>query len=354
MGASHQRGLDPHYYTDPAVFARELERIFARSWLLVGHRSQVASPGRHVTARVGDEHVIVVNDGGTVRGLYNVCRHRGHELVTADEGTASSFTCPYHAWTYGLDGVLLSARGEDVGEVQIPGVAVESLGGFLFVNLDPDAASLADTIPGIEAELLAIAPDAPDRVLSHRRTQLIGANWKVAVENYNECYHCPNVHKTFTAGVVTPGSYRITPRGATIHHTAEGPTPERSGYVRPSDANDYGSFFTWPASSIQCYPGQVLNTFRWVPLEVDRTLLIREWWLDRPEPTPPQQEVIDLDWTTTVAEDFDLMESVQRGMASRGYRPGPLIVDPSGVADVHAENAVPHLHGLLLDALGDR
>ena len=351
--ATDTTGLDARYYTDPEIFARELERIFAHSWQLVGHRSQVASPQQLITAQVGDESVIVVNDDGVIRGFYNVCQHRGHQLVAADAATMSSITCPYHAWTYGLDGRLTHARGEDVGELCVPSVRVESMAGFLFVNPDSDAPSLEATVPGIAAELQAIAPDSTERMLTLRRTHLIKANWKVAVENYNECYHCPNVHKTFTAGVVTPGSYRITPRGFTIHHTAQGPSPERSAYTRTTDSSEYGAFFTWPVSSIQCYPGRVLNTFRWVPLAVDETLLIREWWFDRTEPTPEQLEVIELDWDTTVSEDFDIMDSVQRGVASRGYKPGPLIVDPSGTADVHAENAVPHLHALLLDALGD-
>ena len=346
-------GLDARFYTDPEILAVELELIFARSWVMVGHASQVSEPGALITATVGDEGVVVANDQGTVRAFYNVCQHRGHELVTDDAATVTSITCPYHAWTYDLGGRLVHARGEDVGDICVPEVRVEAMAGFLFVNLDTEAPTLEETIPGIEAELLAIAPDAAERVLTSRRTHEINANWKVAVENYNECYHCPNVHKAFTAGVVSPGSYRIRPRGFTIHHTAEGPPAEKSGYTRHADANDYGSFFTWPVSSIQCYPGRVLNTFRWVPLTVDRTLLVREWWFDRPEPTPAQNEVIELDWTTTVAEDFELMDSVQRGVSSRGYRPGPLIVDPSGVADVHSENTVPHLHGLLREALGD-
>ncbi|MEM7275239.1 MAG: SRPBCC family protein [Actinomycetota bacterium] len=245
------------------------------------------------------------------------------------------------------------ARGERVGELCVPPVRVDELAGFLFVNLDPDAPSLEDTVPGVAAALLTIAPDAEERVLSSRRTHLIEANWKVAVENYNECYHCPNVHKAFTAGVVSPASYRITPKGDCIHHTAEGPDAAKSAYARHGDGNDYGSFFTWPVSSIQCYPGRVLNTFRWVPLAVDRTLLIREWWFDRPDPTEAQQQVIDLDWDTTVAEDFDLMDAVQIGVSSRGYRPGPLIEAPDGVATVHTEDAVPHLHRLLLAALGE-
>lgn len=347
-------GLDARYYTDPAIFAQEVDLVFGHSWVMVGHRSQVADPGDLITAQVGDENVIVANDGGEIRGFYNVCQHRGHELVPQDQlRGVGSITCPYHAWSYNLAGTLIHARGERVGELCVPAVRVDDMAGFLFVNLDPRAPTLEETVPGIEDELLAIAPDAAARTLTSRRTHLVKANWKVAVENYNECYHCPNVHKAFTGGVVTPGSYRITPRGYCIHHTAKGPDESKSAYARHADGNDYGSFFTWPTSSIQCYPGRVLNTFRWVPLTVDRTLLIREWWFDGPNPTEAQQEVIELDWTTTVAEDFDLMDSVQRGVSSRGYRPGPLIESPDGVATVHTEDSVPHLHRLLRAALGE-
>jgi hypothetical protein len=97
---------------------------------------------------------------------------------------------------------------------------------------------------------------------------------------------------------------------------------------------------------VQCYPGGILNTFRWVPLAVDRTLLIRQWWFRQPTPSAEEREVIDLDWDTTVSEDLKLLASVQRGMRSRGYRPGPLVLNPSGVADINSENPVLHLHQL--------
>ncbi|MYI34833.1 MAG: aromatic ring-hydroxylating dioxygenase subunit alpha, partial [Acidimicrobiaceae bacterium] len=111
--------------------------------------------------------------------------------------------------------------------------------------------------------------------------------------------------------------------------------------------------FVWPVSAIQCYPGQVVNTFRWVPLAVDRTLLIREWWFDTADLTEAQSRLVSDDWENTVAEDFGIVESVQRGVASRGYTPGPLIEDPSGVCGVHSENSVSHLQDLLLESLGD-
>ena len=347
------RGLEGRYYTDPNIFDRELDVIFARTWIMVGHSTQVANHGDIITAQVGDENVFVANDRGTVRAFYNVCQHRGHELISTDATNTPVIPCPYHAWTYDLSGTLAHARGEEVGKICIPRIRLETMAGYLFVNLDDSALPLAETVPGVEAELHAVAPDADQRLLTSRRTHLINANWKIAVENYNECYHCPNVHKTFTSGVVDPNSYRINPRGFTIHHTAEGPPEGQSGYARHAEGNDYGSFFTWPTSSIQCYPGQVLNTFRWVPLTVDQTLLIREWWFDTTEPTEAQQEIINLDWDTTVSEDFDIMESVQRGMSSRGYTPGPLITRPDGIATTMSEDTVPHIHSLVRAALGD-
>ena len=368
-------GLAARYYTDGGVFAAEMDRVFARSWVMVGHASEVAEPGMVITARVGDESVLVANDAGQLRAMFNVCQHRGHELVTSETARLDRITCGYHAWTYGLDGRLLHARGEDVGDVCVPRVRLETLAGFLFVNLSAEAAGLAATAPGVQDGLLARVPDAPRRVLSARLTHEMRANWKVVVENYNECYHCPNVHKWFTSGVVAPGSYRIASGGSVIRHAAEVPSQPpawtRTGDVETSGAGQgavagtrsgsgdgggagdgYEAYFVWPASAIQCYPGQVVNTFRWVPLAVDRTLLIREWWFDTADLTEAQSRLVSDDWENTVAEDFGIVESVQRGVASRGYTPGPLIEDPSGVCGVHSENSVRHLQHLLLASLG--
>ena len=282
----------------------------------------------------------------------------------------------------------------------VPQVRLETLGGFMFVNLSADAAALAATAPGVQDELLARVPDAPRRLLSARLTHEMQANWKVVVENYNECYHCPNVHKWFTSGVVAPGSYWISSDGSVTRHGADLPsrppawtggeadgTPASEGgaaadapetVAGPQSDNGrgaaevgdesgsgggppagggvghgdgYRAFFVWPVSAIQCYPGQVVNTFRWVPMAVDRTLLIREWWFDTADLTEAQSRLVSDDWENTVAEDFGIVESVQRGVASRGYTPGPLIEDPSGVCGVHSENSVRHLQNLLLASM---
>lgn len=344
-GADAPRGLPGGAYTDPAGLEHELQAVFSRTWQLVGHVGQIPHDGDYLTATVGDQGVIVLRDSGQVRAMFNVCQHRGHELLTTESGHVNLIVCPYHAWTYDRRGQLVRARGAEVDPLCVPEVRVDSIGGFLFVNLDADAPDLADYVPGVADELAALEPASANRVLSWTNTVVVEANWKLAIENYNECYHCPNVHKTFTTGIVDRDSYRIASSGYCIRHTAR--ATARTAYRRDTDDDVYGSFFVWPASSIQCYPGRVLNTFRWVPLAVDRTLLVRQWWFETATVTPEQREVIDLDWDTTVAEDLRLLASVQRGMRSRGFRPGPLVLDPSGIADTNSEDPVLHLQHLL-------
>lgn len=361
MTDTSRRGIEGRWYTDPAVFESELDAVFARTWQMVGHVSQLAGHGDVLTATVGRERVVVSNDNGTIHGFHNVCAHRGHELVPEGTTNLPAIVCGYHAWSYDLAGRLVRARripAAQLGGVCVPRVQVDTMAGFVFVNCDPDAAPLEAYAPGISARLAALVPDSAQRRLTARLTHTFEANWKVAIENYNECYHCPNVHTAFTSGVVDPATFMITPQGNNVVQSAKAIAADARKYelaVAEGDgdgeSSEYAAFFTWPVSSIQVYPGRVLNTFRWVPLAVDRTLLIREWWFDSEAPSEAQQQIIDLDWNTTVAEDFALMESVQRNMGSRGYVPGPLMIDPSGTADVHHENAVAHLQTLAMQAL---
>ena len=155
--------------------------------------------------------------------------------------------------------------------------------------------------------------------------------------------------------MIDPKTFLITPKGETIWQTARAAPTDRVPYEFDEDHTRYGAFFVWPVSSMQCYPGRVLNTFRWVPLAVDRTLLIREWWFDRDRSDRRTAERSS-SWTgpPPSPEDFDLMDSVQRGVSSRGYRPGPAhrrapMREPPTVH--HRGHAVPHLQALLLRAL---
>ena len=350
-GAEHlPRAMEPRLYVEASVFEREKEAVFARSWQFACHESQVAEAGDYLAFSVADEPLFCVRAGdGTVKTFYNVCAHRAHELV-AGTGSKKLLVCPYHAWSYDLDGALRKAPGSDgvpgfdASAICLTEVRTELFCGFVFVNLDPDAASMDETYPGAREQLAEFLP-AVGRMRPIERVDFVaGSNWKVAVENYNECYHCKVVHPSFSAGVVKPSSYNVIPNGAWFRHVAESAeaSPHQDGY---------SSFYLWPTFSFQVYPGKLLNTFCWRPATHDRTPFSREWFSVDGADDPEVHEMAALDAKTTVAEDLDLVASVQRGLASRGYRPGPLVVNPG--EGVLSEHSVLAFKQLVLEALGE-
>ena len=207
--------LPYRWYTDEAVLQRERERLFAGAWQYVGHTGELAEPGSYLTCRVGLVPIVVVRDreGGA---FVNVCRHRGAEVVSG-AGRCTTLQCHYHAWTYGLDGSLRAApranlleAGFDRAALGLRPAPLERWGAFVFVNADPDAAPLADTL-GELPELVRRAGLDVDTLAFHSRARYsLQANWKVAVENYLECYHCAVAHPSFSDAVdVAPGTYRL-------------------------------------------------------------------------------------------------------------------------------------------------
>ena len=356
-----EHALEAACYTDPAVFAREREAIFFRTWQFACHRSQVARPGDYVVFPVLDQSLFVIRGAdGELRAFYNVCKHRAHELL-GGAGRKSVVTCPYHAWTYETDGRLRRAPnsetvpGFDRTKICLTRVRLEDFCGFLFVNLDDAARPMAELYPGVAEELSAFLP-ALDALAPVRRIAVEEAcNWKVSVENYNECYHCKVAHPTFARGVVAPESYNVLPQGYCLRHTAcAAPSQAMTYEIDPAagaHAGDYSSWFLWPGFSFQVYPGGVLNTYFWHPLAVDRTLALREWFAPGGADSETLARLAEQDRDTTVAEDVVLVNSVQRGLRSRGYQAGPLIVDPA--TGINSEHSVAALKHWVLEALED-
>jgi len=348
-------GLDARYFTDAQIFQQIKESVFYRNWLLACHSSEVSKAGDYVTLTICDQDIIISCDANLeLHAMYNVCQHRGHKLANAS-GNKKLLVCPYHRWSYDLSGALKAApnsqavAGFDASNICLTQIRVESFLGFLFINLDPDCASMDETYPGIRAEMLKICPDVEQRRYASHHSADEGCNWLTAVENYNECYHCKTCHAEFAKGIIDPDSYAIAPYGdiQVLHH--------RSLATRSDDAwydvsgADYASFFLWPASSIQFYPGGVVNSFAWRPLAVDDVRVFRSFYSNDGRVDQTLQKVIDNDRETTFQEDLDIVKEVQRGLKSRGYKPGPLIVDPSGGID--NELPVLKLHQWLKAAL---
>ena len=202
--ASHKPGyaLEQRFYTDPAIYALELERIVFCNWILVGHESEFSEPGDFQVLRVGGESAIIVRgSGGALRGFANVCRHRGSLVCLDTEGHTNKFECPYHGWMYDIDGRLIAARdmpeGFDKSQHSLKPVSVGIVHGLVFASLTDKPPSLRRCIADLAEPMTVFG--FPGLKVAARKDYDIPANWKLAVENYQECYHCATAHPEYAA-----------------------------------------------------------------------------------------------------------------------------------------------------------
>lgn len=346
MTSTPTLSLAAKYYTDPEVFKLETNGLLARTWQFAGHASQLRETGDYFTFEMAGESLFCIKGrDGEIRTFYNVCQHRAHQLVSG-QGQTRVVVCPYHAWTYELTGELRAGpnikavEGFDKSSICLTSVRTEVFLGFIFVNLDNDAKPMDEWFPNVRTELESYIPHW-DTLAPLEWVEIPeNCNWKVSVENYSECYHCTLNHPTFSTGVVRPETYDIQPQGYCLRHTTECNSMDAMTYDINSgfDKNDeYSSWFLWPMFSFQVYPGNLLNTYHWRAMDADHVVVWRGWYSVGGAENDIVRQMAIQDRETTVAEDIGLVESVQRGLKSRGYVPGPLVVDPKcGVNSEHS------------------
>jgi phenylpropionate dioxygenase-like ring-hydroxylating dioxygenase large terminal subunit len=346
MTSTPTLSLAAKYYTDPEVFKLETNGLLARTWQFAGHASQLTETGDYFTFDLAGESLFCIKGrDGEIRTFYNVCQHRAHQLVSG-QGQTRVVVCPYHAWTYELTGELRAGpnikavEGFDKSSICLTSVRTEVFLGFIFVNLDNDAKPMDDWFPNVRTELESYIPHW-DTLAPLEWVEIPeNCNWKVSVENYSECYHCTLNHPTFSTGVVRPETYDIQPQGYCLRHTTECNSMDAMTYDINSGFNkndQYSSWFLWPMFSFQVYPGNLLNTYHWRAMDADHVVVWRGWYSVGGEENDIVRQMAVQDRETTVAEDIGLVESVQRGLKSRGYVPGPLVVDPKcGVNSEHS------------------
>ncbi len=244
--------LPARAYCDEALFAEEKARIFRRSWQLIGHATDIPHAGDYVVEEVGGTSVIVMRgQDAVIRAFYNVCIHRGHELLQG-KGCAKKMTCPYHAWTYDTTGALRALPNEagfpgfDKQNYRLRAVRVEVFFGLILVNLDDAAKSFAELAAEAVPEIADYAPNLDRYMRAARTERLAAANWKVVAENFNECYHCAIVHKTLTTGVIDPDQYRTRGHDYGIRHVSPARPDARQSYHYVADpAAKTDKFLTW-------------------------------------------------------------------------------------------------------------
>ncbi|MFY0309058.1 aromatic ring-hydroxylating dioxygenase subunit alpha [Leisingera sp. D0M16] len=360
MNAPLTHSLEARYYTDPAIYKAELKGLLARTWQFAGHASQIPNIGDYFAFEIAGQNLFAIRGRDEViRTFYNVCQHRAHEMVTGT-GNTRVVVCPYHAWTYELTGHLRagpnikSVPGFDREKICLTEVRTEDFNGFIFVNLDDNAATMDEWFPGVREEIREFVPHIDNLAPLEWVEVPENCNWKVSVENYSECYHCPMNHPTFAEGVVKPETYDIQPDPGgsyVLRHTTECQSLEAMTYpidLSVPHAGDYQSWFLWPMFSFQCYPGNVLNTYHWRATGVDSCTVWRGWYTEGGAESDVIRGLAVQDRQTTVEEDIRLVESVQRGLQSRGYRPGPLVVDPS--CGVNSEHSILQLQKWMREA----
>ena len=310
------------WYRDPAVLEREEDAIFRRTWQYVG----VLGTDNVLPGRAGRVPVVVVRDEGDVeRAFVNVCRHRG-SIVIEEPGERKTLQCPYHAWTYALDGSLRSApRGgelEDAGGLSLIEIRLAAWGPFRFVNLDGEAPPLTEVLGEVPAMLAQGGIDVDALAFHHRVDWELGANWKVAVENFLECYHCAVAHPGFSSVVETsPDRYRL--ESGDWHLSQFGQLKEPDGAPLPE-----GQFhLIWPNTGINVFPGRLnLSIGPILPLAPERTRRALDYFFAPGESDEWIAEFLEFD-DQVGREDSRLVESVQRGAGSGAIPEGRLLAE---------------------------
>ena len=334
------------WYSDPEALPREQERIFRQAWQYAGPAEHVAGPGEFFTCRVGEIPILVVRGRDEqLRAFLNVCRHRG-AVLTEGSGRRETLQCHYHAWTYDLDGRLRAAPrskrepGFDADGISLLELRVEAWGPLVFVNPSSDPPPLEETL-GPVAQHVAAARIDLDALRFRRRSEFeLECNWKIAVENYLECYHCPTAHPGFSAVVdVAPDAYRLETHARSSSQF--GPLRRSEGDRPPLVEGQF--HWLWPVTKLYALPGpQNLAAGPLVPLAPGRTA----GWLDYFLPPDVSDEQVDelIAFDDQVGrEDRKLVESVQLGVSSGLIEAGRLMPE--------SERLLAHFQELVREAL---
>lgn len=350
--------LPSRYYTDEAIYRAEMRQIHRKSWCYVGHVCDVAEPGMYFTDVVGEQPMLVVKGhDGEIRAFFNVCQHRGHSLLKGKGSTRQPIVCPYHAWAYGFAGELLAARncdqvsGFDRDDFALPGILVEDLGGFLFVNLDPEARPMSEVYPGAAEVLTRFCGDTRSLRASRNVLFDIKGNWKNVADNLLECYHCSTAHRAFV-DLVKMETYKVE-----LHDYWS----VQYGQCRPSNtayefaAGDDDGFMTlylWPTMAFVGLPGtRGVNVFSFSPLDAESTRQDFTYYHPGGEVTATEEASFKYFEDVLGPEDVDLVEDVQVGLNSLGYHQGRIMVDPR--RSEISEHALHHFQNLVMRQMGD-
>jgi len=361
-------GMPREFYRDPDIYERDIEQIFLKSWLYAGHQSEIPGVGDWFLFELAGESVIIVrNAEDGINALLNVCRHRGSRICVESKGCSRLLTCPYHGWTYDLEGQLRSAahmsEAFDRSDIALNKIHVELLDGLIFVNFAENPSPFTAVREGLAD---CLHPYRLDHArVAHRQSYPIASNWKLAVENYCECYHCAPAHPEYSRGhsLARPDSRTLEMNAKVMARAAVCGLSEKSVNQVYLDAPGFGADFSYERYAlmrdhvtgsadgspvaplmgrIKDYDGGTTDLqvgpvtfalmycdhvviYHFTPVSIDRTNCDITWLVNG-----GAEEGIDYDkerltwlWDVTTQADKAIIERNQQGVNSRYYVPGP-------------------------------
>jgi glycine betaine catabolism A len=364
MISEGQMSLPAEAYADASVLRWEMEHFFDGSWVCVGRSEDLRNAGDRRAVSLGHERALLVRDeSGKLRAFYNVCRHRGHELMEVGETASGRFVrCPYHAWAYGLDGSLKGTPGYagvasfDKADYPLVPVRIAEWQGWVFANASGDAVPFEEHVGNL-GDMIG-NHGSGELVTAARQDYEVEANWKILVENYHECYHCPSIHPELckvsppksgedheSRGAWVGGSMELEEHADTMSLTGQSFAP-RLPHLAEGQEREVYYYQIFPNLLISPHPDYVL-THRLTPVAPDRTRVECEWLFSREalasEGFDPSYATEF--WHITNGQDWRACEAVQRGVSSRGYRQGPLSPEETTVGRFVAMVARGYLEG---------
>ena len=334
--------LPASYYVDDRYFAREIDRLFRTMWVCAGREEEIERPGQFVLRDLaGDSIIVTRGNDGRVHAFHNVCRHRGTRLCTETAGAfAGSIQCPYHAWTYGLDGRLIGApHMEEVPHFRkedypLHAVHADVWDGHIFLNVSASPAPLAEQLAGLPAKFRPWKMETLR--LGRRIVYDVRANWKLIIQNYNECLHCPNLHPAlnklshYLSGENEPlsASYmggRMDLRPGIDTLSKDGSCPRQMlPALSAEDRRRVYYYAIFPNMLLSLHPDYMMVHTLW-PIAPDRTINVCEWHFQPSELARADfdpSDAVDF-WDMTNRQDWHVCELSQAGISSRAYSPGP-------------------------------
>ncbi len=340
-------------YRDPQFLEDEKQQIFWKSWMFAGHVSELSKPGDYVTAEFTGQRLFVIRTAdGELKAFFNVCQHRGHSLLRGKGSARTPIVCPYHAWAYDHEGALVAARncdqieGFERDEFALAGIRVEQLGGFVFVNLDPDARAMSEIYTGAGEALAQFCGDTS--ALGARCNVMfdIKGNWKNVADNLLECYHCSAAHKAFV-DMVRMDTYKVELHEHwSVQHGLCRASNTAYDFAKGSD-DRFMTLYLWPAVAFVRLPAaRGVNVFSFHPLDAESTRQDFTYFHPGGELTKTEEASFKYFEDVLGPEDVDLVEDVQVGLHSLGYHQGRIMVDPQ--RSEISEHALHHFQNLVM------